>query len=74
VTEESPRSDTAFYVFGKAYPGYRRGWPTRPFAPSQEQTFSFNFLPEAGICRLCGYNGGSGTFITGWTELLRRGR
>jgi hypothetical protein len=64
VTEVSPRSDTAFYVFGKAYPGYRRGWLTRPFAQSQEQTFSFSFLPKAGICRLCGYNGGGRAFIT----------
>jgi len=26
-------TDTAFYVFGKAYPGYRDGRPTRRFAP-----------------------------------------
>jgi hypothetical protein len=69
VTEVSPRSDTAFYVFGKAYPGYRRGWLTRPFALSQEQTFSFSFPPKAGICRLCAYNGDGGTFITTGTEL-----
>jgi hypothetical protein len=31
VTEEKPRSDTAFYVFGKAYPGYRDGRPTLRF-------------------------------------------
>src|SRR6201992_563054 len=50
VTEESPRSDTALYVFGRAYSGYRVDGRPVGMRPSHQQTLSLAGPPDPSRC------------------------